>query len=567
MKFLAPDFWSSGRARLRAAGALLLSLCLALPVLADPPGRAGRVASLSGQAWIYDSQERQWQALLPNQTVGDGDRLRTDVNSRLALRVGSTSLWLDQAAEIEFSALTDARVSVQLLRGALGLRLRNQDAVDEWSVATLEGRSWFERQGLYRLAQLPRATQAQAWQGRLRFESRFFSPGGSAQPLWLSTNEQAELWSDGSGPRAERQALMRDGFADWLLASSRAEGDPQLAHVSPEMTGAEELDRYGEWAQSEEHGVVWIPRQVAVDWVPYSQGRWVWSRHWGWTWVDEMPWGFAPFHYGRWVMWRDRWCWSPGPWVARPVYAPALVAWSGPGVSVNLFLGRHAPPPRYGWAPLPWHEPYRPPYRYSPDYWRRINPDPVTVRPAPMPPTPAPRPWPRDGAQPGLGQRPDGPPVRVERPRSELPAAPIAQPGGAVGPGLPRRDSEPPVRAQPMPMPDAGARRDELPRRRHAERPDVPDRMDRFERPPRAEAVPPVRSEPPRMEPPRMEAPRMEPPRREAPRMEAPPRMEVPRPSPGPGAEPRRESRPEPGRAEVNRPPVRDDGPRRQVER
>jgi hypothetical protein len=22
---------------------------------------------------------------------------------------------------------------------------------------------------------------------------------------------------------------------------------------------------------------------------------------WGWTWVDNAPWGFAPFHYGRWV--------------------------------------------------------------------------------------------------------------------------------------------------------------------------------------------------------------------------------------------------------------------------
>ena len=22
---------------------------------------------------------------------------------------------------------------------------------------------------------------------------------------------------------------------------------------------------------------------------------------WGWTWVDDAPWGFAPFHYGRWV--------------------------------------------------------------------------------------------------------------------------------------------------------------------------------------------------------------------------------------------------------------------------
>ena len=71
-----------------------------------------------------------------------------------------------------------------------------------------------------------------------------------------------------------------------------------------------------------------LPR-CAVDWAPYSHGHWGWVQPWGWTWVDDAPWGFAPFHYGRWVYVRDRWCWTPGACVARPVYAPALVAWVG----------------------------------------------------------------------------------------------------------------------------------------------------------------------------------------------------------------------------------------------
>ena len=32
-----------------------------------------------------------------------------------------------------------------------------------------------------------------------------------------------------------------------------------------------------------------------------GEGRWVWTEPWGWTWVDDQPWGFAPSHYGRWV--------------------------------------------------------------------------------------------------------------------------------------------------------------------------------------------------------------------------------------------------------------------------
>jgi hypothetical protein len=121
---------------------------------------------------------------------------------------------------------------------------------------------------------------------------------------------------------------------------------------------------------------------VAPDWAPYRYGRWVWSRPWGWTWVDDAPWGFAPFHYGRWVHYRQRWCWVPGRYEARPVYAPALVAWVGGGsVSVGISIGSRSDYPRYGWFPLAPREVYRPGYAHSPSYARRINPDadPVTV--------------------------------------------------------------------------------------------------------------------------------------------------------------------------------------------
>jgi hypothetical protein len=89
--------------------------------------------------------------------------------------------------------------------------------------------------------------------------------------------------------------------------------------------------------------------------------------------VDEAPWGFAPFHYGRWVYWRDRWCWAPGTYVQRPVYAPALVAWvGGPGVSISVNIGG----PVVGWVPLAPREHYVPYYRATPVYVDRINVNP-----------------------------------------------------------------------------------------------------------------------------------------------------------------------------------------------
>ena len=123
------------------------------------------------------------------------------------------------------------------------------------------------------------------------------------------------------------------------------------------MTGHEDLDNYGDWSTAADYGAVWYPRSVAADWAPYRYGRWAWVEPWGWTWVDAAPWGFAPFHYGRWVQVRGRWGWAPGAYVARPVWAPALVGWyGGSGWSVSVNVGG----PVYGWVPLAWGEPFRP---------------------------------------------------------------------------------------------------------------------------------------------------------------------------------------------------------------
>jgi hypothetical protein len=55
-----------------------------------------------------------------------------------------------------------------------------------------------------------------------------------------------------------------------------------------------------------------MPQQVAIDWAPYRDGHWAYVVPWGWTWVDNAPWGFTPFHYGRWVLYGNRWAWLPG---------------------------------------------------------------------------------------------------------------------------------------------------------------------------------------------------------------------------------------------------------------
>lgn len=368
---------SPGQRWWHVALALLLSLSLGC-AWADPPGRVARVSELSGEAWLFDTESKEWLQLARNHTISEGDRLRTDPGARMALRIGSTSLWVDERSDIEFSQLDDERVELRVDQGSLALRLRHAESAAETRLRTREGRFIFEREGFYRVDQLDRGSRALNWQGRMRFESR----EGDAQPVWLGANEQVEFWW-ANGPRAERQRFDVDAFTDWALAQGRTDGEAlSYRYVSPEMTGAEDLDRYGRWENAADYGPVWIPVQVAPDWAPYRDGRWVWSRRWGWTWVDDAPWGFAPFHYGRWVHYRARWCWVPGRYVARPVYAPALVAWVGGGsVTVGIGIGSRDDYPRYGWFPLAPREVYRPSYHHSPGYVRRLNPeaDPVTV--------------------------------------------------------------------------------------------------------------------------------------------------------------------------------------------
>ncbi len=162
----------------------------------------------------------------------------------------------------------------------------------------------------------------------------------------------------------------RSDFEKWADdREERAARSESTRYVSREVIGYEDLDEYGYWRSEPEYGHVWYPRSVAVGWAPYRYGHWVWVGPWGWTWMDDAPWGFAPFHYGRWAHVGSRWGWVPGPRAYRPVYAPALVAWvGGPSVSVSVSFGSGI-----GWFPLGPREVYVPGYRASPYHINNVN--------------------------------------------------------------------------------------------------------------------------------------------------------------------------------------------------
>ncbi len=366
-RFFGPFFAVLGSMLIAVAGlAATFSASAQSGPEADPPGRVARLSDLNGQVWFYSPDSAEWIAADRNRPLTSGDRLATDPGARAELQVGSTILRLDAASELEVVQLDDDTISLQLHGGSMTARVRNFNDAGEVDVLTEEGRFVLQRAGRYRIDRDRPASHLTVYTGEAVYE-------GPNSALTVTAGQRAEFWLDsGNAAQYSLSSPVNDDFAGWNGERDRA-ADRVVAprYVSAEMTGVEELDRYGNWDQNTEYGALWYPRGVAVGWAPYSTGHWAYVRPWGWTWVDDAPWGFAPFHYGRWVYHRDRWGWAPGARVVRPVYAPALVAWvGGPNVSVSVNIGGG---PAVGWFPLAPREVYVPSYRYSQRYVQNIN--------------------------------------------------------------------------------------------------------------------------------------------------------------------------------------------------
>ena len=106
------------------------------------------------------------------------------------------------------------------------------------------------------------------------------------------------------------------------------------------------LDPYGQWIEDPTYGTVWIPSldEVGPDFEPYrTAGHWEYADD-DYVWVSDYPWGWLPFHYGRWVSINGvGWAWIPG-----RTYAPAWVDWRV-GTEDWDYVGWSPTPPTWGW--------------------------------------------------------------------------------------------------------------------------------------------------------------------------------------------------------------------------
>src|SRR5215831_14155179 len=321
-----------------------------LPSVWTPPGRLGRVSLVSGNVDFRVSSEAAWADVELNQPVFTGEALRTDPRARAEIRIGAKTLDLSNNSKLEIASLRDRNTRVLLFRGRIGLHLRDAGENETVEVDVPQGAVSLAA-GSYDIETGEGEVRVAVFDGKAHFSgARGDIAIGSGQAAVLASTEPTETSATEPATADEFVAWCRDRDADETRLAA-----PYF--VSRDMTGYEELDSAGLWKIDAQYGPVWFPTQ-SVEWAPYRFGHWKWIAPWGWTWLDDQPWGFAPSHYGRWALIDEHWAWVPGRYVARPFYAPAVVAFLGtPGIGLSSEEG-----PTVAWFPLAPGEAFWPSY-------------------------------------------------------------------------------------------------------------------------------------------------------------------------------------------------------------
>ena len=373
--------------------ASLLSVALAVALFApqraaaddddDPPSRVARLSYTHGNVSFNPAGTDDWVTAVVNRPITTGDKVWTDNGARAELNIGSATIRLSSNTGFSFLNLDDRTAQIRITEGALNVRVRRLENDETFEIDTPNLAFSVLRPGNYKIdvneAGDTTVVLVRDGQGEV-------TGGGSAYTI--HSRETGTFGGiDQLDADIQRFGDNDDDFDHWCRDRDHREDHAQSSrYVSSDVIGYEDLDEYGGWRPVPEYGTVWFPHTTVVGWAPYRYGHWVWISPWGWTWVDDEPWGFAPFHYGRWVAVGGVWGWVPcapravvGVAYVRPVYAPALVAWvGGPHFSVGIGVGGGGGV-GVAWFPLAPREVYVPSYRVSRTYVTNVNVSNTTV--------------------------------------------------------------------------------------------------------------------------------------------------------------------------------------------
>jgi hypothetical protein len=332
------------------------------PAVEPPPGPGGelaphdddrdvtpaRLSFVDGDVSFWRPGAEDWGPAHVNTPLSPGDTLFAGRAGNLEIQVGPRAfLRGTDGTQIGLDTQEPDYLQFRVTGGHASLDIRELPTPTTIELATPGAAITVERPGYYRVDVEDDATTLRVHRGGVAI----VTPPGRAS-VTVSANQQVVIRGD-AGAVAIGQAAELTEWDEWnYKRTGYLIQHADTRHVSPGTYGTEALGQHGTWRTVESYGSVWVPSGMPAGWVPYSTGRWIWDPRFGWTWLDDAPWGWAPYHYGRWVFVSNVWAWAPGPIIARPVYAPALVVFLG---GARISVGRPV-----CWAPLGWGEPVVP---------------------------------------------------------------------------------------------------------------------------------------------------------------------------------------------------------------
>lgn len=337
----------------------------------DPSSRVARMQYMDGQVSIQPGGVNDWVAGTLNRPMTTGDNVWTDKDSKAELNVGTGVFRMGAETSVTLANVADNTTQLQIHQGTLNLRVRHLYNGEVYEVDTPNMAFTVQQPGDYRFDVDPNADTSYitVWKGE-------GNATGDGPSVAVRQGERARFSNGTSMAYQIDKAPGYDQFDQWAMSrDQRDDRSASARYVSPDVIGSSDLDDYGTWKENSEYGNVWVPNDVGPDWQPYSNGNWIWQAPYGWTWVGYEPWGFAPYHYGRWVYGGWGWGWAPGPYAywGNPYYAPALVAWFGGGGFGLGWGGAWGFGGGWGWCALGWGEPYHPWYHHGYGYFRNVN--------------------------------------------------------------------------------------------------------------------------------------------------------------------------------------------------
>ena len=310
---------------------------------------AARVERVDGQVGLNrsldQSQNAQWVEATANTPISVGDRVITRDNSRTDIAfTGRNFATLQANTSLDVLELSNQKNQLALRQGSALFDVGSLPSGELFEVATPCGAVDMKQAGLYQVAIDDQGNAVantlnglaevvgQSGTGEIQKGESLTLSCQSGQGAVLSRIDKGQAGALVDSYYRYRYPKKYDGR---YINYDTYLGDPyyydpynrdiSYHYVSEYIPGVEDLDDYGNWQYVNNYGYGWHP-YAETAWAPYQSGYWGMDYPFGLTWVSNEPWGYAPYHYGRWTYASNEWFWIPDTVSTYPAYSPALVA-------------------------------------------------------------------------------------------------------------------------------------------------------------------------------------------------------------------------------------------------